>query len=458
VSNSLPTYFLLLSLVLPADTNKDLEWPLRVLSAVTGALSVPVFAAVVFYWLRNRTAAVSSDDQPQHPRTQFGLRTNVATALLAGLLLAVDPLHIWYSQEARAYALMLFFGLLAVLFLELEFASRRSEWFTLYLLASVTAVVLHRSALVFPGLCCAWHAVRLVRERQRDFKQLLVHVPIAVVALLLTFIKLNPPPEGYRHAGSVLQFGYTFMTYLGGYSFGPSLIEIQNLGPFGAVARNWFQVAVLLLVLAPIGWVCGLNWRKLVFSKEFALLAAGTGFAAGYALVSSFAYNVRYVLPGLFGFLALLATLVVNDPQRPRLVRGTIAAVLVVSLWADGQWFYSARYRKPDARAVAKWLVANKEHVKSWMLLPDYLRAPVQYYLLDGGKEMTDQSLTSTGQVGVSFPPVPDVLMLQRRDQLDHPEKTIEAYRQAAGSIQTNYSFAGFEIYVRNWTNAVRIQ
>ena len=70
VSNSLPTYFLILGLFLPAG-NSDIEWAARLLSALAGALSVPVFIGVVYCWRR-------------HTRT----------ALLAGLLLAVNPLHI----------------------------------------------------------------------------------------------------------------------------------------------------------------------------------------------------------------------------------------------------------------------------------------------------------------------------------------------------------------------------
>src|SRR5580693_6829354 len=80
LSNSLPTYFLLLKLVLP-DGNTDIEYNARLLSALAGALSVPVFIGLVYCW-----------------------RRHTGVALLAGLLLAVNPLHIWYSQEARPYS------------------------------------------------------------------------------------------------------------------------------------------------------------------------------------------------------------------------------------------------------------------------------------------------------------------------------------------------------------------
>jgi hypothetical protein len=199
-------------------------------------------------------------------------------------------------------------------------------------------------------------------------------------------------------------------------------------------------------VLASIVVVCKLNWRKLVFTKEAALLTAGLGIVTAYSMISGFAYNIRYVLPALFGFLALIAAFILSLPDRPRLVRLITVAVLAIALWADAQWFYISRYRKPDARAVAKWLVDNKDHVKSWTVLPEYLHAPLYWYLSEFPQDVLKQA--STHVVTTSFPPVPDVLILERRDQLNLPDKLISSYRLAAGKVQTNRSFAGFELYL----------
>jgi hypothetical protein len=296
-----------------------------------------------------------------------------------------------------------------------------------------------------------WHVLHLSRQGKpvvQVIKQLLVHLPIGIGVLMLMFNKLNPPLEGYRRTDSVLQFGYTFMTFLGGYSFGPSLNEIQNSGPMSAAARSCLQVVVLLVVLALIALACKLEWRKLVSARETVLLAAGIGIVMAYSKVAGFSYNVRYVLPSLFGFLALIAALVISLPDHPRLVRLITVAVLAVAIWADAQWFYSPRYRKPDARAVAKWLGDNKDHVKSWMVLPAYLNLPLYGYLSGPHKDVIKQALTPTGARTTSFPPVPDVLILERRDQLDQPDKIISSYQLAAGKVETNRSFAGFELYV----------
>src|SRR4051794_16940994 len=87
LSNSLPTYFLLLR-PLVHDSGPYVEFRARCLSAVAGALSAGMFVALVYCWQRSHKAAI-----------------------FAGCLLGVNPLHIWYSQEARAYALMMLFGI-----------------------------------------------------------------------------------------------------------------------------------------------------------------------------------------------------------------------------------------------------------------------------------------------------------------------------------------------------------
>src|SRR5436305_1576520 len=100
-NNSLPPYFLLLR-PLVRSANQHIEVRARLISVIAGAFSIPVFGAVVFLWRKDWRAAS-----------------------LGALLLAINPLHLWYSQEARGYAVMLFFGLCCVLCCELARASNK---------------------------------------------------------------------------------------------------------------------------------------------------------------------------------------------------------------------------------------------------------------------------------------------------------------------------------------------
>jgi len=100
-----PGYYALLHIFLASGQS---EFWVRLPSAIAGALAVPLLyalgreldAAFGVPWLDRRTAA------------------------LASLLLAVAPLHVWYSQEARMYALVTALGLCSMYF-ALRFALHR---------------------------------------------------------------------------------------------------------------------------------------------------------------------------------------------------------------------------------------------------------------------------------------------------------------------------------------------
>jgi uncharacterized membrane protein len=92
-----PGYYAVLSGFLGLGRN---EFWVRLPSAIAGTLTIPLL-----YALSRELAVVSVP--PWLDRR---------TAILASLLLAVAPLHVWYAQEARAYALVTALGVCAVYF------------------------------------------------------------------------------------------------------------------------------------------------------------------------------------------------------------------------------------------------------------------------------------------------------------------------------------------------------
>lgn len=422
-SNSLPTYFILLKAFI-GKTTDGLEFKARMLSVVAGVLSIPLFVAVVYLWRRQR-----------------------GIALLAGGLLAVNPLHLWYSQEVRGYAVTIFFGLLTLLCFELARDKRHAGWWILYVLFGIFAITGHKTALIFPVACGLWHACDVFKEREPR-KNLLVHAPIAAAAIATMLLKSYPPTEGYGRSTTGLEVGYTFLTFLGGYSFGPSLTDIQSFGPLHAVSKHVPETGIVILVLLALLVPVLSNLRRLVSGKEMQLLCLSIGAVSIYALLTPFPYNIRYVLPGLLGFLAM-AAVVATDSKKAAWARLSLAGILTVSLWADIQWFYCWQYRKADSRAVAQWLVDEKEHIHSWTVLPDYMKATLDWYLRDHTNVLSS-AIAPTSDRTTTFPPVPDVLILSRRHHLANPDQLVATYSSAAVGAQTNRAFAGFELYIVN--------
>lgn len=426
-SNSLPTYFLMLKPLL-GDSDTDLEFRARLLSALAGALSVPVFIGIVYLWRRRHK-----------------------TALFAGALLAVNPLHLWYSQEVRGYAVMLLFGLLAVLGFELARQKQRAVWWVLYVLSALMAIAVHKTALIFIAACGLWH-VWEVRKARQHFKNLLVHAPVALAALVVLALKSYPPGEGYSRSASGLEIAYTFLTFVGGYSFGPSVTDIQSNGALAAIFEHPFETSIMVVVLLMLALIVLRHLPRFIAGREIQLLVLGVGVVSVYALISGFPYNVRYVLPALFGFLALVAALPI-ELEKTIVPRITVVALLVASLWADGQWYYKWDYRKGDARAVVRWLVENRQRVHTWMILPQYMHVPVEWYL-HGHPEILADEMPPTSDRTTEFPPFPDVLIITRRHHLLNPNKIVASYKSAAGVMETNNAYAGFELYVRSQSEA----
>ena len=414
--NSLPTYFLLLREVV-GFRNENIEVRARLISVVAGALSIPAFMGVVFLWRRDWVVAV-----------------------LAGILLAINPLHLWYSQETRNYSLMLCLGLLCLLTFELARARQKGWSWAGYVLFALLATSAHKTGIVFPLVCAAWDLGEVARRRLTP-RAMVPHTVLALIAVALFLIPDRPPPQPLGRSSSLLELGYTGMTFIGGYSFGPSLTEIQNLGPIMAVWQHPVQTGVIAMLLLLAVVICVRSGRSILFGKEMLLMVGGLGTAVLGGIISDFPYNVRYALPALFGFIALMAVLCKPGDRRASTI--LLMGMLVVSLWADAQWFFAPNYRKGDFRAVARWLRENRK-IKTWIVLPYYLDFTVRWYMDPNTK--FDPSTQSTPP---SLPVIPDTLIITRRHHLQDVDKWIEYYRLMAGDVQTINSIPGFELYVR---------
>jgi 4-amino-4-deoxy-L-arabinose transferase-like glycosyltransferase len=124
-----PGYYALLHLVLALGQN---EYWLRLPSVIAATLTVPL----IYTLSRDLGPALEIKGLDRH------------IGLLSALLLAVAPLHVWYAQEARMYALVTLLGLCAVL-LAVRSAAQERIWSLLgYVLAATAALLVDQTALL----------------------------------------------------------------------------------------------------------------------------------------------------------------------------------------------------------------------------------------------------------------------------------------------------------------------
>jgi mannosyltransferase len=135
------------------------EIALRALSALLGTAAIPVTYSAARLLISRRGA------------------------LIAAAFVAVSPLLVWYSQEARAYVLLSFLGALSLLFFQraLQRGGRDVLWWSA---VSILALTTHYFAVFFVAPEAAWLLIRL-RERRNLLLCLGAISSVAVVLLPL---------------------------------------------------------------------------------------------------------------------------------------------------------------------------------------------------------------------------------------------------------------------------------
>ena len=156
---------------------RDAELQMRILPALFGILSIPLMALLAWRATGRRVVVI-----------------------LASLLLAASPLHVYYSREGRTYSLAVFFTILGLIAL---LRSNRK----LALLWVACIGLAYTAASVFPVLAAflisALGAAHSRSERKTRFR---MAIPPAVSLALLPLLYGRYPPmsEGDRFAGDVL--------------------------------------------------------------------------------------------------------------------------------------------------------------------------------------------------------------------------------------------------------------
>jgi len=387
-----PVYFWLLHLVIWLFG--DSEVALRFLSAIAGAITAPL-AGFLFR----------------------GLGVDARAAIGGAALLALSPLHLWYSQEARPYALLVCLGVGALAcFLRARATGSSFAWVGFGVLASL-AVLTHVTGLVFVLLAWMWG---LTRPRQPLARGLVISSASILLAIA---------PFGYQLAQAVshaegkgspprdltgLEMPYTLFTYLAGFSFGPSVRDIQERGPWAAVWLHPVESALGVLALLAV-IALALRLRGTVVTRLMLLtLVPMTATWIGSALTGK-AYNVRYTLPGIIGFLGLVALCASELPRPRRSI--AIVALAALLLWADLQWFFTPGYWKDDSRSAVAWMQAELPPKSTVAVAPGYQTGVLRYYAEHLGAQFSFDSLPEAAAV-LDSPP--EVLLISRTQHLPH--------------------------------------
>jgi mannosyltransferase len=325
------------------------------------------------------------------------------------LLLAVSPLHIWYSREGRAYMLYLLLATVAmwVLLRALEGDSLR-DW-SLYAAVAAAGMYTHYFFLVvvLTGGIVILHE----RHGRKDLvRSIATHAALAALCLPLLWI-IRPDLSLQVGWGNQQPFGidalvYTYVSMVTGYSLGPSLRELHTMQAIEAFIGFLPWLALMVPSLGILGYH---GWRTLgrpAFNRLVPFIVAPVAMIGVLSLLAGVGYNVRYVVwvavPGVI-LLAAGAT---------RWRSWEVAAALTILLGLFGvalaNRHFSDRYRNEDVRALSDYLTSQPESEIPIFVVSGYMATPVKFYL---GRERGIYALQSVNQHSAGVSPALELIV-----------------------------------------------
>jgi hypothetical protein len=309
-----------------------------------------------------------------------------AAGLWAAAITAAAPLPAWYAVEARAYAL---FMLLAVVVLWQLAAAigrhRLKNWIAFAAAATAGAYTHYYFGLLIAIAGLAWLASRPRGAAFRRGIAAFAAIAVATAPSLWLLKQDLDHPWGYARnsAFSLPALGYTYFSYLSGYTLGPSLRALHMLSARDAAlaAAPWIVgvgacVGVLLALALRQTPPCD-RMRRVALLAAFCIAPAAI--IGGVSVAAGFGYNVRHAV---WAFAPLAAALSIGAAYgRPRWLAWT-AAVLMFAAFAVAhlQRIVRFEHRNEDMRSVAERLTAV-EAPRPTFVLSGYMSKPLAAYL-----------------------------------------------------------------------------
>jgi uncharacterized membrane protein len=317
------------------------------------------------------------------------------TAMFSVLLLAISPFHVWYSQEGRMYAQLVFLSLLgALIFLR---AVEAAQWHWWFLYAVVVVVGMYTHVLMAFGVIA--NIIWLVLYHPRRLLPLTAS-GILVSVLFLPWVYSFPMVQNfiYNTSGPRIVAGstssgfswavlpYTFFVYCSGFSLGPSVAELHENRSVAFIMDFFPLLASVGLIAGTLG-VVGI-WALYKYGGTKCLvfctlgLVVSVGGAVFFSLLPRGLFNVRYAIAGFPYFCAFMGGALTFLFRKNEIV-GFVAVLALTSIFGAAlvNHFSNPRYAKEDIRsAVAAWNSAGR-HEYLLSVAPGGVRDAINKYL-----------------------------------------------------------------------------
>lgn len=311
------------------------------------------------------------------------------TGLTAAALLALSPFHIWYSTEARMYALQAACGL-AYLLATLKVLNRASAlWLTLLALFGALFLYSHVYAILTVasvGTVCAFFTLRdLISGRSAGQSYALracLAMGISTVAFLPWLYLLAIRASSVAEAGFWIAF--------------PDLPFLKTMifGITGSLLLFWLLLFLASLCILPVDFRHGP--QKPPSPVDPRMLTICIAFTFGPVVLAYF-YSLfvqpilfdRYLIASWPGLLLLASA--GADRVSPKVVPAALVAVSLVLTFPELRFTLTEKVR-PEWRGIAEAYLSERSEDDRLMLYKGFAAPALAYYLRAPGSFVTAET------------------------------------------------------------------
>lgn len=303
---------------------------------------------------------------------QLGKRLfNPGIGLLAMLLLALNPLHVWFSQEARMYSLLSMLVTLSMFFFWEALNKRSHRAWVKLMMTNAFIFLIHYFGLLVPVVQLGY----LLLTFNQNYKHLRLWTLSQIGAgvflvpwLVATFLR------------PVQSFGIGFLVR-------PTLQDLPlTFWNLITGINSSVVLALLTLVFFGLAFIGGLFFRQVITRQtikrpQFLLLCWGVGPVIMVWVMSqrrSF-YADRYFsfcIPALL-LLASYGAFQLSGPLKRRVVASGLILTTVLGLIIS---FQSLTYQKDDWRRAAGYVAAHQQPQDVVLLRSLHIKFAFDYY------------------------------------------------------------------------------
>ncbi|MEO6036220.1 MAG: glycosyltransferase family 39 protein [Verrucomicrobiota bacterium] len=360
-----PLYFLLMRSWL---TKNDSEFWIRLPSAICGALT-----CLLALTLGNQL---------------FGINRGWVLAVI----LALAPFHVYYSQEARMYALLGLTGAGAMLFTWLFCRTQRWRDAGLYLVcATLSCYIFTYGIFLLPFSCllAVFFQPRLSRKAiaiiwGTNILAALLFCPW--IPFLMESVKSGTGLQMLSRGPVILALAYSVFTLGFGITFGPTTEQLRVLGK-RIFAENPIAGGLLVggLMLVVIVILIGLRflWQRNRNGFFFSLIGLGI-FCGCPALLNvlkpGIPYNARYAILALIPLSVTVAGFLFWAMERG-LWRKALALLFIGGIGTSlANHFFNPKYARDDMRSAARFIQSLEPTPRHLIVCADFMQMSLHYY------------------------------------------------------------------------------